>query len=467
MGKGIHSMKIRKHYLISLLIYLCILTGCGKKEMITETKIDIATGPVLNNGGSYVSYQGDIYYRQYDGKDYADVTTTYDGVLGYGISYSPRTDAVSDMMVLRKDGSMDKLFSDTGNDAIYILDNRMFMEKAIGSKTIIYSVKLDGSDKKDLGMGRICGFDELSHTIIYRKTDTEDQYINIGRIDTKTLEVSDIILEHLYRSFLTIDNDYLYYLAQIDYKRDIKGNIVICKVKLDGTGETVLVDTKEGLYQEPMVEYTTIPCAQLVDDTLYFTYGGYDVTGENYDGGVLAKVNTDGTGFEVFSIRYPDDFPMVSSVDTSHLIGENIQVTQENGKTKIYFALAFTEAETMHRFCYNVDTGETTTSQVYPFQRGVIYQSYERYYVHLDSDTDDTLLLPTIPYQLLGEGEDMYGSIDKIQIVGDQVFYRLQQSKYLREQSEEDISVYQRVKTMVVHQTIGTENCKILYQYER
>lgn len=477
------KMRLWKKGMAGVLILSCMLTGCTKEQQQTEKVTTDSNGTsigqeetktaqltqepsqteetsisILNNGGLYVSYQGDIYYRQYDAEDVSDT--------GLFAEYEYIHGTKKDMMVLHADQTTEKLFEDEGEGNLYLANGRMFLQKYVDDSAYVYTVKLDGTDEQELGEGMIQGIDEETSSLICFLTDANQTYV-MNRIDTATLEITPYTLQNSMDTILTIEDGRIYYLTQIDLEQMRFGNIKMSSVKVDGTEERLLVETNENLY-EGSVDYMTVPCIQIENDTVYFTYGGYAGTGHFYQGGALAKVNTNGTGFEKLTITLPDslDGKMDESIDPTNTVDEKFFVGKEDDNLYIYFSLLSFEGDRVPYYKYEISTGKVTETDIVSYKIGDAYQADSAYYAHLSDNNTATQLLPYVPYKLLGTTvEDDYYDIDSIQIVGDTIFYSMSQSRYDEAASIGWRDGYKRIKTMTVYQKIGTDDTKVLFEY--
>jgi hypothetical protein len=304
--------KIRKASRVLILVFLTALyaAGCAGQENkpINEanketnkeenSKQEKSTSKsedkkrVINNGGLYVEYNGNVYYRQYTADCYAE-----EGIFG---SYDPIDGAKKNMICKKQDQTAETVFEDNGEGDIYICCDKMYLEKTSGNMgTYVYSIDLNGKNEQEIGEGHIKGINEKSQVLVGMLADDKGIY-QLCSIEGSTGEVKKITLTEPCVEFLDLRDGVIYYLGEVETEVSKMGKVKLCSVNVNGSDEKLLAATKPDLYEFPDRE-TQIPCFQFVKDTIYFSYGAYGGTGNFYQGGKIAKVEKDGSDFEIVS----------------------------------------------------------------------------------------------------------------------------------------------------------------------
>lgn len=199
----------------------------GEEEYIS------GTGTVAeNSGGHYVSYAGTIYYRQYEENCF--YPTISRGVQGF--SYDYLAGGSTKMMRLNRDGSIDALFDDDGYGPIFIEDDAKgstrfylnYVEEDSDFLNVykIYSVDLNGTDRREHGDGKIFAVD-IERDIIIAYDQTE--WIRIIRIsDGRETDIADEYHTPRYYDY----NEGVLYCE--DYKGYGEGYMsAICSISVD------------------------------------------------------------------------------------------------------------------------------------------------------------------------------------------------------------------------------------------
>lgn len=239
------------------------------KQEILNKKNDIKKNQgVINNGGDYVTYNGKSYYWEYHGNSFYDPEpqNIEDGQL---LLYD---NAVNDLICEDKNGNKETIYSGYAAGNIWIFSNRIFIEKHIDDEDFeetdwIISIKLDGTDKKEVG-----GYDS-----IYGVCDKG--LILTGHEPLGYLLTSDLKEELLFEGyFIGIDDNVIYFTSEND-----RTPTTLKSIDSNGENETTLAQ---------IVPYW-VNSLQVIDNDIYFQYGQLD------HGGKVAKVKKDGTGFTV------------------------------------------------------------------------------------------------------------------------------------------------------------------------
>lgn len=240
----------------------------------------------------FVKYQDRVYYRQYHEDSFEEG--------GVFKRYQPVKGSKKEMMCVYPDGRIEAVFTDTGNGGFWILNDRIYMTEMDNYPSDVYSVDMQGGNRVGYGNGFIRGADEEKNLLFLELLETEGQ--NGYKFYVMDCENNELTLlweeEEYIKSFLTYDEGRIYYESREDRAVDDtitrEYTIKLMSVLPDGSGEICLATVQ-------MVKsyYQSIQQVQIVDGTIYFSYGGYQGSASVYQGGSIASVNTDGTDFRV------------------------------------------------------------------------------------------------------------------------------------------------------------------------
>lgn len=426
--------------------------GDGNVPEITS-KAQMPADQVINNGGLFVKYNGYIYYRQYNAESFEAT-----GLWGY---YAAVTGVSKNMMRLKDDGTAEIAFSDDGAGNIYISNDRMYLQKPTENGDLIYSVNLDGSNPKDIGNGNIMGIDPASGTLVCIFQNEKLEKI-LATVNGTSGEITDLALTVPCDNVLAVRDGFIYYNGVVDYEESAYGKMKFCRVAVDGTNELLLAESDADLYDFETYG-TEIPCIQFVDDTIYFSYGGYAGSGDYYQGGIIAKVNKDGSDFEVLVGRTMNSDGSVS--DGS----EAFYVTNDNGKRFLYYD---DDAKDEEIYKLGLSKGKVTTVQPIQSDRnvnpeGVPFEYNGGVSVYQNASPSIINLIPKVDYSSLGIDStlDYHYVIKDIEQVGNWVYYRLDANEYSEEASIGWRDGYRRIKAQVIREEIGGGKKEILFEY--
>jgi hypothetical protein len=406
------------------------------------------TGRIYNNGGLYVEYGGNIYYRQYTADNYLP-----DGLFG---SYQLVVDSPKNMMRVTQDGITEVVFSDKGEGNIYIYKDRMYLTNVVeGSSSMIYSVKLDGSDRIDIGRGIIRAIDEDKGILVCTMEEANFQ-TGLYSINGDTGEFSKYKLDIPFNEYIKVVDDTIYYTSAVDSEVAL-GSVKLCSVKTDGTGNRLLVET-ESVYEEYYDGVKQIPCIQVIENTVYFSYGAFNGSAYVYQGGKIAKVNKDGSGFTEVLGQPNEDVDEYSS-----RVGDLFYVIRQEGKDTIYYNQSL---ETYDAYALDVETGSKEPIN-FPVQaEGIPFEYNGGVYIYENASPILTNLVPVLDYNYLGDkNEEYYYTVNDIEVCNNWVYYRLEASEYYPEASVGWRDGYRRIKTVILRRDITANRDEILFEY--
>lgn len=412
---------------------------------------DITTGSVRNNGGLFVEYQGVTYYRQYNADSYEPT-----GLWG---SYNPTVGSVKNMMKLSEDGRTEVAFEDTGEGNIYIAGNRLYLqEPSADYGTKIYSVALDGSDRQEIGDGFIAGIDEGSQTIVCLLNGADYFTPVLATVNAITGEVTRFELSAPCATVLAVEDGVIFYRGNVDYEISQLGAALLCSIKVDGSGERLLARTSDSLYDYSNWG-TEIPCFQKIGNTIYFAYGAYAGTGNFYQGGQIASVNTDGSNFEILAGSITD-----YANAYEYLVDDIFYVSEENGSRILYY----TSGEQQTATALDLNSNQLAETDSPLFIHDVPFEYNGGIIIYQNASASWTTLVPAIDYSTLGidqESEDHYFTIKDVEVCGDRVYYKIEANLYYPAAAIGWRDGYKRLKTQVLRATLDGTVSEILYEY--
>ncbi len=265
-----------------------------KKKKIEK---QIQNQDVINNGGNHVTYNGKTYYWKYssDSLYSASMHVMYSGKY---IEY--KNDKENTLICLDKNGKEETIYEGTGYGKLWIYNQRIYSKKA---DTKLFSIKLDGTDEKSYDdiyeINAVCDNGLIVSTNNY----------NIALLG-KNDEI-DVIKEG--STFCYLENNKLYYEITSDGEY-YNENLDFRSIDINGKNDLSLVKLSskdymgEEYYDHQMRIPIQVDCVQIIDDDVYFQYGGYDGSSYIYQGGKIVKVKKDGTGFTNIEDVDEEDF---------------------------------------------------------------------------------------------------------------------------------------------------------------
>lgn len=404
----------------------------------------------INNGGLYVKYKGDIYYRQYTKDSYSPT-----GLWG---DYDPIADVSKDMVKSKEDGRIEIAFTDVGAGPIYISNDRMYLEKPSQYPSDIYSVRLDGSDPKEIGTGKISGIDEATGTVVCLLSG-QDSVNSLTLINGVTGETLQPVLSTPCQKVLAVQNGIIYYQGSVTDEQSYRGKMKLCRVNIDGTGEMIITETEGDLYDFDSYG-TEIPCIQFIGNTIYFSYGGYSGTGYFYQGGRIAKVDLDGSNFEIL-LGKSDGIDVYEN-----LAPATFYIVNEKDSLMLYYTDEMLPSGAT--YALDLKSRELIPSTFAPVNpEGKPFEYNGGVYIYQNASPALTTLIPTVDYSFLGfeASLDYKYRIKDIEICDDWVYYKLEANEYSADASIGWRDGYKRIKTQIIKQKLGEDTKEILYEY--
>ncbi|MDR2687193.1 MAG: hypothetical protein LBB75_05525 [Oscillospiraceae bacterium] len=187
---------------LALVASLCACDGTGPTggattaDASTTAAAETTGAPVakeaVNNGGRYVKYGGGVYYWEYtaDCLEPSVIWGEFEDVPG----------ARRPLTRLDADGQTQPLFTEDGSGGIWISKDRLYLTRLDDSyEPYIFSVSMEGKDRRELGPGDIFALDEargLLLATVREYVDHRAQY-SVWAIDMqsgrKQLHAADVV----------------------------------------------------------------------------------------------------------------------------------------------------------------------------------------------------------------------------------------------------------------------------------
>lgn len=438
-------MRTKRELLIFLLAALLLVSGsaCG-------TDSQDAAAAIGNNGGQYVKQGSYTYYREYTSANFEEV-----GLMG---GYALIPDTSKKMMRIDDIGNKEALFDDVGSGAIFIYNGHMYLhtgESLYDSSSSVYSVDLMGNDKKEHGEGFIHALDTKKGVLICKNPGS----YGVAIMDCKTGE-KEIISNS---SFLCYDYDKSVLYFTFDDAPE--GTIKIGSVRYDETAKKQLAAFDANIYGGGPMAY--IQQTQLATGYLYFSYGIYAGSGNYYQGGKIARVKTNGCGFEELAGTdgsfVGDEFIVLRKGNSDYLIYDDwsrpggssySSLSLRNGKTEPTdlsphsINLPFFEEVTLEKEVKNAEVS------IYPDNTGnkkalITSRDFEKV---------------GVPGGIYYEAETLHNVRDT-ELAGNWVYFTIESGEHT---PEEDIGwryAYARTRTEVYRKQLSTGRIELLYSY--
>lgn len=242
---------------------------------------------VINNGSNHVIYNGKTYYWKYsnDSLYSAPMHAMY-----FGNYIRFENDKENTLVCLDKNGKEETIYEGVGYGKLWIYNQRIYSKK---SDTELLSIKLDGTDEKLYS--DISDINAISNDGLI----VSANYYNISLLG-KNDEV-EVIKEGA--SFCYFEDNKIYYEIGADGETTNE-TLNFGSIDINGENDFTLVNLSvsdwygDGYdFDYSMKVPINIDCVQIINDSIYFQYGGYDGSSYIYQGGKIAKVKKDGTEF--------------------------------------------------------------------------------------------------------------------------------------------------------------------------
>lgn len=384
-----------------------------------ETEKTVKSLEIVNNGKTVVQYGSDMYYWKYNNGSFE-----HQALLA---NYNPVSTAQNQLICRKEDGSEEIVLTDCAMGDLYFLDNRMYFE-SLSFSEYTYSTEVKWIERKDekwdtsvinsLGTGKIADVDKEKKKILFLADVPNSKYNDLYIINSEKPEEQTIVEQKI--RYLAYENEVIYYQKETeDIKNAQSGEISMWSSDLQ-LNKTEFVHTNPDLYDFQDGGKAEVQCFQIFDGNIYFSYGNIAGTGNFYQGGNICKVPVDGGSCEVLASRAEDLF----------------YVYRQNGEVKIEQTKKLSEPyrDEAGNYCMYVDEAGTLVTLI-----------------SANDYTNDTTAAVRIK---------------DIELIGNQVFYKIVYSTYNAEISKGWRDGYDWNKTEVYIRDIDTGNVKKLYEYE-
>lgn len=249
-----------------------------KKEIEKQTQ----NQDVINNGGNHVTYNGKTYYWKYSNNSLysAPMHAMY-----FGNYIRFENDKENTLVCLDKNGKEETIYEGVGYGKLWIYNQRIYSKK---SETELLSIKLDGTDEKLYS--DISDINAISNDGLI--VSTSNYSIALLKKDA-----DEAVITKKEARFCYYKDNMIYYQESLTADLHSKFGCI----DTTGKNELTLVNLNVQDWSEELDYEIKIPiqvdCVQIIDDDIYFQYGGYDGSSYFYQGGKIAKVKKDGTEF--------------------------------------------------------------------------------------------------------------------------------------------------------------------------
>lgn len=321
---------------------------------------------------SYAYRDGKVYYRQYH-------------VGGAELERSGIVDSVTggerEIVCVNQEGEKTELFQDNGWGAIYLMGGRFYLTECRKEnfewEFKIYSVDRAGNDRIDYGIGEIKAVDEARNILILEMQEGRHGLVS----DIRVLDCGSGGCTSLGPFFKGDGWNEGEEFVQWSFEAYQDGWIYLSCLRSDGTWESdytteLYAVSPEGVWQqvitltsdESFIE--SIAQLEVLEDRIFFTYGGYDGRERWYQGGKMISIKRDGT-----------DYRAIEDIEADKpTYDDTFFLRKDTGRTLLYFGMSYFETDEQsesgnERYfvtVWDVDTGTLYPSAVseYPICSG-------------------------------------------------------------------------------------------------
>ena len=248
------------------------------------------------------------------------------------------------------------IYEGNGYGKLWICNQRIYSKKTSNKW---FSIKLDGTDEKS--------YDDISdiNAVCDKGFVVSTNDYNIALLE-KNDEV-EVIKEEA--SFCYFEDNKIYY--EIPYEVGTNGEttnetLKFGSIDVNGENDFTLVNlsVKDWYGDDYDFDYSmrvpiTIDCVQIINDNVYFQYGGYDGSSYIYQGGKIAKVKKDGTGFTNIT-----DIDMDGSTSFSvYKNGNDVEIKTGGSLNKPYCEYEYSSDYSSSSATVNIYTNESSNKK--------------------------------------------------------------------------------------------------------
>ena len=292
--------------------------GKENKKIIKDKQEEIKDGMnVINNGGDYVTYKGKSYYWEYESNSF-DTANHYAITMDRALVYA---DVSNDLVCVDDKGNKKTIYSGKNKGSIWVFNNRIYVIPSNSYSDNCTSMDLDGSNTKEEYFNAIYAVRKEGLVV---GTTGDDGSLSILKNNDK---LERIAYAHFNSIKVVLVSD-----TRVYYTTNADSGINFECVDLNGKNNVHLATLTQSSWCDWSDDYemkipVSVDCAQEIDDEVYFQFGGYDGSGYVYQGGKIAKVKTDGTGFtEVKSDISCDDNLDIYTMFAAYKSGDKIEI---------------------------------------------------------------------------------------------------------------------------------------------
>ncbi len=355
--------------------------GKENKKIIKDKQEEIKDGMnAINNGGDYVTYKGKSYYWEYKSNSF-DTANHYAITMDRALVYA---DVSNDLVCVDDKGNKKTIYSGKNNGNIWVFNNRIYVIPSNTYSDNCTSMDLDGSNTKEEYFNSIYGVRKEGLVV----GDTgDDGSLSILKNNDK---LERIAYAHFNSIKVVLVSD-----TRVYYTTNADSGINFECIDLDGKNNVHLVTLTQSSWCDWSDDYemkipVTVDCAQEIDDEVYFQFGGYDGSGNFYQGGKIAKVKADGTGFVVVQSVDEGDY----TTFTAYKSGDKVEIKQ-GGTLNKPFEEYDTDSDSSKAVVYTEDGSkkELLSSKEYASYgsdlESLSYTGDELYFVAVKVDGDN------------------------------------------------------------------------------
>ena len=289
--------------------------GKENKKIIKDKQEEINDGTnAINNGGDYVTYKGKSYYWEYESNSF-DTANHYAITMDRALVYA---DVSNDLVCVDDKGNKKTIYSGKNNGNIWVFNNRIYVIPSNSYSDNCTSMDLDGSNTKEEYFNAIYAVRKEGLVV---GTAGDDGSLSILKNNDK---LERIAYAHFNSIKVVLVSD-----TRVYYTTNADSGINFECVDLDGKNNVHLATLTQSSWCDWSDDYemkipVSVDCAQEIDDEVYFQFGGYDGSGNFYQGGKIAKVKADGTGFVVVQSVDEGDY----TTFTAYKSGDKVEIKQ-------------------------------------------------------------------------------------------------------------------------------------------
>ena len=364
--------------------------GEKNKKIIKDKQKEIKDGlNVINNGGDYVTYKGKSYYWEYKSNSF-DVSNQRAISRGRTLIYA---NASNDLVCVDDKGNKKIIYSGKNKGSIWVFNNRIYVIPSNTNSDNCTSMDLDGSDTKEEYFNAIYAVRKEGLVV---GASGDDESLSILKNNDK---LERIAYAHFNTIKVVLVSD-----TRVYYTTNADSGINFECVDLDGKNNVHLATLTQSSWCDwsddcEMKIPVSVDCAQEIGDEVYFQFGGYDGSGYVYQGGKIAKVKTDGTGFtEVKSDLSCDDNLDIYTMFVAYKSGDKIEIKQ-GGTLNRPFRSYDAWSESYKAVVYTEDGSEKELLSEKEYAsygnnlESLSYTGDELYFVVVKTDDNDTQCL--------------------------------------------------------------------------